>query len=145
MTTKVARSSRRGLVIGVLALVVIVCGVSPALAAGCSAVGTFAITVTEGAGMLSLRADGTASMTFGLGHGISELLDPPGFIFNGTHQTYAIDQACYFTIDWAKPPAPRDQIVGIIAAEGRVLMFLSATKPGYGNGIGLRQDTLTGQ
>jgi hypothetical protein len=145
MVMTIGRASRRGLVIGVLALVVIVGGVSPALAAGCAAVGTFAITVTEGAGMLSLRADGTASMVFVLGHSNSELIDFPGFIFNGTYQTQASAQGCFFTIDWTKPPAPRDQIVGIIAFEGRVLMFVSATKPGYGNGLGLRQDTLTGQ
>jgi hypothetical protein len=57
----------------------------------------------------------------------------------------ATDQGCGFTIDLSKPPAIRNQIMRMVAFEGRVLLFLSATMPGFGNGLGLRTDTLTGQ
>jgi hypothetical protein len=51
-----------------------------------------------------------------------------------------------FTIDLPKPPALMgNQIVGMVAAEGRVLLFLRATMEGFGNGLALRTDSLTGQ
>ena len=147
MTTRVARSSRRGLVMGAVAVVFLLCTASPALADSCSAVGNFTFTLAGGFGSLRLSADGTVEMDFLPGHGICPVCGLAGRFFRGTYRTMATDQGCSFEIELSTPPpiAHTDTIAGVVAFEGRQLLFLVATSPDFGIGVAVRNDALTGR
>jgi hypothetical protein len=144
----VRRVSRFSATIGGVAFILVLSFASPALADGCSAVGKFTFTLAGGFGFLSLSADGTVEMNLLPGHGICEVCGPAGRTLNGTYQTIVIgQQGCYFQIELSNPPpsARTDTIVGVVAFEGRQLLFLSSTSPDFGIGVAVRNDALTGR
>ena len=63
-------------------------------------------------------------------YGSCEVCGAAGRTLNGTYQTIVIgQQGCYFQIELSNPPpsARTDTIVGVVAFEGRQLLFLSST------------------
>jgi hypothetical protein len=143
MTTRVARSSRCGLIMGV---VFVLCAASPARSDNCSVVGNFLFTSAGGRGTLALSADGRAAIDFVPSLSLSEFGLLPEFGLDGTYRTLATDRGCQLTIDLTKPNSlVRNEILGMVAFEGRVLLFRAANMPEFGNGLGLRIDTFTGQ
>jgi hypothetical protein len=145
MEMTVGRLSCCRVAIGCMTLMFVLNVTSPAFANGCSAVGIFIFTLAGGSGRLSLGADGSVGMNYAPGHGSCEVCVAAAQLFTGTYQTTTTDQGCMFTIDLSKPPALRNQITGMVAFDGRVLLFLAATMPEFGAGLALRSDTFTGQ
>ncbi|HMH49311.1 MAG TPA: hypothetical protein VK548_03695 [Candidatus Acidoferrum sp.] len=146
MTMTVGRASRFSVAIGV-ALIVLLSVASPALADGCSAEGKFTFTVPAGFGFLFLSADGTVEMGLVLGHDICPVCGGAGRFFTGTYRTNATDQGCSFEMVLSTPPpiAHTDKIAGVVAFEGRQILFLVATSPDFASGLALRNDALTGR
>jgi hypothetical protein len=135
--TRTAGRVRR-LIVAIGGVVISTLGVAPAARAdSCSAVGKFTVTVPAGTGFLSLSADGTVEMSLVLG-GTRTL--------RGTYFTAVLDQGCYFQMELATPPptATTDTIVGMVAFEGRQLVFAASTSPDFASGPALRNDALTG-
>ena len=147
MTMPVGRASRLSVAIGGVALVWLLSAASPALANTCSAAGDFTFTVAGGTGFLFLSADGTVEMDLLLGHDICPVCGNAGRTLHGTYRTIATDQGCYFEIELSTPPpiAHTDTMGGVVAFEGRQLLFLRATAPDFASALALRNDALTGR
>ena len=147
MKITVGRASRLSVAIGGVALILALSVASPALADGCSAVGNFTFTVAGGTGFLFLSADGTVEMDLVPGHNTCDVCLLAGRILHGTYRTFATDQGCYFEIVLSTPPpsAHTDNMGGVVASEGRGLLFLRATSPDFASGLALRNDALTGR
>jgi hypothetical protein len=131
------RTTRR-LIVAIGGVVILTLGVAAAAqAATCSAAGKFTVTLPAGTGFLSLSADGTVEMSLVLG-GTRTL--------RGTYFTAVFDQGCYFQMELSTPPptARTDTIVGMVAFEGRQLVFAASTSPDFASGLALRNDALTG-
>jgi hypothetical protein len=147
MKMTVGRASRLSVAIGGVALILALSVASPALADGCSAAGNFTFTVPAGTGVLLLSTDGTVEMDLLLGHDICPVCGNAGRTLHGTYRTFATDQGCYFEIVLSTPPpsAHTDTMGGVVASEGRVLLFLRAMSPDFASGLALRNDALTGR
>jgi hypothetical protein len=143
----VGRASQLHGVIGGAVLMFFLNVASPVLANSCSATGNFTLTLAGGFGLLFLSADGTVEMDLALGHNICEVCGMAGTVFHGTYRTIATDQGCYFEMRLSNPPPPArtDTIVGVVAFEGRQLLFLASTSPDFASGLALRNDALTGR
>jgi hypothetical protein len=147
MAMTVGRASRLSVVIGGMTLILALGVASSASADNCSAVGNFTFTLAGGSGFLRLSADGTVEMDYVPGHGLCDVCLTAGRAFNGTYRTFATDQGCYFEIKLSTPPpsAHTDTIGGVVAFEGRQLLFMASTSPDFGIGIAVRNDALTGR
>jgi len=147
MTMTVGRASCLSMAIGAMVVILAVGIASPALADNCSAVGNFTFTLAGGSGSLFLFPDGTVEMDFVPGHSICDVCLTAGRVFQGTYRTIATDRGCYFEIRLSTPPpiTHTDTIGGVIAFEGRQLLFMAATSPDFGIGIAVRNDALTGR
>jgi hypothetical protein len=147
MTMVIAHASRLNVALGAVALIVALSVASPVLAGDCSAVGIFTVTLAGGTGSLVLSADGTVEMDLVLGHNICQVCTIASRTLHGTYQTVATDQGCRFGITLSTPPpiAHTDLMGGVVAAEGRVLLFLRSTSPDFESGLALRNDALTGR
>ena len=86
-------------------------------------------------------------MDLALGHNICDVCLLAGGVRHGTYQTSATDQGCSFEMRLSNPlpPARTDTIVGVVAFEGRQLLFLASTSPDFASGLALRNDALTGR
>lgn len=145
MTTRGSRSSRCALVMSAVAILFLLCAPSAARANGCSVVGTFVFTSAGGRGTVVLSDAGKAEITFIPGHSVSDLGLLPAIGYDGTYETLTLAGACVLMIDLPRRSPARNQVVGLVAFEGRVLMFTGATMPELGQGLALRADTLSGQ
>ena len=135
--TRTAGRVRR-LIVAAGGVVFLTLGLAAAARAdSCSVAGKFTVTVPAGTGFLSLSADGTIEMNLVLGSTRT---------LRGTYFTAALDQACYFLMELSTPPpiGHADTIVGMVAFEGRQLVFVASTSPDFASGLALRNDTLTG-
>jgi hypothetical protein len=134
--TRTAGRVRR-LIVAVGGVVFLTLGLAPAARAdSCSVAGKFTVTVPGGTGFLSLAADGTAEMSLILGQTRT---------LRGTYFTAVLDQGCYFQMELSPPSiATKDTIVGMVALEGRQLVFAASTSPDFASGLALRNDALTG-
>jgi hypothetical protein len=142
----IIRRASRGVITG-LAFIAAVSLASPVLAGDCLAAGTFTFTLAGGTGLLVLSADGTVQMDMVLGHNICQVCTIAGRTLQGTYQSLATDQGCHFGITLSTPPPTGhvDLLGGVVAAEGRVLLFLRSTSPDFASGLALRTDALTGR
>jgi hypothetical protein len=139
----------RRLIVAIGGVMILTLGVAAAARAdSCSAAGKFRFSVAGGTGSLSLFADGTVEMGLILGHGICFVCDGgPTRTLRGTYFTAVLDQGCYFQMKLTTPPsiATTDTIVGMVAFEGRQLVFAASTSPDFASGLALRYDALTGR
>src|ERR1700741_3024855 len=137
MTVTIGLASRLRVAIGTVALISALHVAPPATADSCSATGKFTFTLAGGTGLLLLAADGTVEMDFLLGHNICDVCLTAGFTLRGTYSTTATDQGCYFSIELSTPPpaAHSDTMGGVVAFEGRQLLFLRSTSPNCGIGV----------
>src|SRR5262249_40686014 len=140
MTMTVGRVSRLGVAIGGVALIVLLGGASPASADTCSAVGDFTFTLAGGTGALVLFAHGSAEIDMVVGHNVCPVCTLGSRILFGTYRTIDTGRGCDFEITLSTPPpaAHTDGMGGVVAAEGRVLLFLRATSPDFASGLALR-------
>jgi len=147
MKMRVGRASRLSVAIGGVALILALSVAPPALADGCSAEGEFTFTIAGGTGVLFLSAGGTVEMDLLLGHDVCQVCSNAGRTLHGTYRTIATDQGCSFEIVLSTPPpnAHTDTMGGVVASEGRVLLFMRATSPDFASGLALRNDVLTGR
>ena len=147
MTMTVGRASHLSLSIVGVALIGFLIVASPTLADSCSAAGDFTFTLAGGTGLLFLSADGAVEMDMVLGHNVCDVCLTATRTLFGTYRTIATDRGCYFDITLSTPPpaAHTDGMGGVVAAEGRVLLFTRATSPDFANGLALRNDALTGR
>ena len=146
MTRMTGRARR--LIVAIGGVVILTLSVAAAARAdSCSAAGEFRFNAAGGSGFLSLSADGTVEMTLILGHNICAVCDFGGPTLRGTYFTAVLDQGCYFQMELSTPPsnAKTDTIVGMVAFEGRQLVFAASTSPDFASGLALRYDALTGR
>jgi hypothetical protein len=147
MTTRVVRSSGLGSIVGIVAVVSVLCIASPALAKSCTVTGNFMFTTTGGAGRLVLSADGRAAMILS-GH---TCIDPCATFLSGTYETgvFGDDGSCFFALDFRPQPGEIGgrtiTMSGDVAFQGLVLMFRNSNEPDLGAGLAIRTDMLTGQ
>jgi hypothetical protein len=116
------------------------------------AIGVVILTMSAGnaaggTGFLSLSADGTVEMHLILEHRICFVCGGDTRTLLGTYFTAVMDQGCYFQMELSTPPsnATTDTIVGMVAFEGRQLVFAASTSPDFASGLALRYDALTGR
>jgi hypothetical protein len=147
MTMTVGRQSSLSLASVGVTLIWLLTVASPARADSCSAVGNFTFTLAGGTGFLFLSADGSVEMDLVPGHNVCDVCLLAGRALNGTYRTIATDRGCYFEITLSTPPpaAHTDTMGGVVASEGRVLLFTRATSPDFASGLALRDDALTGR
>jgi hypothetical protein len=116
-----------------------------ARANSCSAVGKFTVTIPAGSGFLSLSADGTFEMSLVLGHIICPVC--PGFAprtFSGMYRTFPVSNGCDFELQLSTLPTLAG-IIGVVAFEGRQLLFEASVSPDFATGLAVRNDALTGR
>jgi hypothetical protein len=138
----------RRLIVAIGGVVLLTLSVAAAARAdSCSAAGKFRFNAAGASGFLSLSADGTVEMDLILGHNICPVCDFGGPLLRGTYFTAVIDQGCYFQMGLSRYPyiVSTDTIVGMVAFEGRQLVFAASTAPDLASGLALRYDALTGR
>lgn len=147
MTTRI-RSFGRGLIMGAVAVVSVLCIASAALANSCTVNGTFMLTTTDSSGRLFLRDDGHAGMIL---PGRSACIDLCGDFVTGTYETRVTSEGvCLLDLDFRPQPGEFSggrpiTMSAAVAFQGVVLMFLGSNYPGLGAGLAIRLDLLTGQ
>jgi hypothetical protein len=137
----------RRLIVAIGGVMILTLGVAAAARAdSCSAAGKFQFNAAGGSGFLSLSA-GTVEMTWVRGHNICPVCSDAAPTLRGTYSTAVIDQGCYFQMGLSPFPfiGTRDTIVGMVAFEGRQLVFAASTSPDFASGLALRYDALTGR
>jgi hypothetical protein len=136
----------RRLIVAIGGAVILTLGVAAAARAdSCSAAGKFRFNIAGSSGFLSLSADGTVEMTLYLGHNICAVCGFGGPTLRGTYFTAVLDHGCYFQMELSTSIATTDTIVGMVAFEGRQLVFAASTSPDFASGLAVRYDAITGQ
>jgi hypothetical protein len=138
----------RRLIVAIGGVVILTLGMAAAARAdGCSAAGKFKFNAAAGSGFLFLSADGTVEMDLVRGHNLCLVCGGGGVILRGTYFTAILDQGCYFQMQLSPFPftGNGDTLVGMVAFEGRQLVFAASTSPDFASGLALRYDALTGR